>query len=127
MLRYLAPLAVLGIMIVIFVIGLQRDPTILPSPFLDKPAPQFELPRLMDPGRTVSNADYAGKVALVNVWATWCVGCRQEHEFLLRLQEENVVPIYGLNWRDQREEAIGWLNNLGNPYVASGYDGDGRA
>ena len=126
MLRYLAPLAVLGIMIVVFVIGLQRDPTILPSPFLDKPAPRFELPRLTDPGRTISNADYAGKVALVNVWATWCVGCRQEHEFLLRLQDENVVPIYGLNWRDRREDAIEWLDNLGNPYVASGYDGDGR-
>lgn len=127
MLRYIAPLAVLGIMIAIFMVGLQRDPTILPSPFLDKPAPGFELPLLTDPSKTISNEDYAGKVALVNVWATWCVGCRQEHEFLLSLERENLVPIYGLNWRDQREDAVAWLNNLGDPYVASGYDGDGRA
>jgi cytochrome c biogenesis protein CcmG/thiol:disulfide interchange protein DsbE len=126
MFRYLTPLGVLAVMIGIFIVGLQRDPTVLPSPFIDKAAPQFTLPDLQNPDKLVSSADYANQVALVNVWATWCVGCRQEHEFLLQLAQENVVPIYGLNWRDRRDDALAWLNNLGDPYVASAYDGDGR-
>jgi cytochrome c biogenesis protein CcmG/thiol:disulfide interchange protein DsbE len=126
MMRYLAPLVVFAIMIPVFMVGLQRDPTLLPSPFIDKPAPQFELPKLKDLSQTVSSKDYAGQVALVNVWATWCVGCRQEHEFLVRLAQENSLPIYGLNWRDHREDGLAWLNQLGDPYVASGYDADGR-
>jgi len=127
MMRYLAPLIVFAISIPIFMVGLQRDPTALPSPFIDKPAPQFELPNLADLSQTVSSADYAGQTVLVNVWATWCVGCRQEHDFLKRLSQENSLPIYGLNWRDQREEALAWLQQLGDPYVASGFDADGRA
>jgi cytochrome c biogenesis protein CcmG/thiol:disulfide interchange protein DsbE len=93
---------------------------------LGKPAPQFELPVVNDLGKTLTNADYSGEVALVNVWATWCVGCRQEHAFLNELAGENTIPIYGINWRDQLDEAQKWLGQLGNPYVASGYDGDGR-
>jgi cytochrome c biogenesis protein CcmG/thiol:disulfide interchange protein DsbE len=126
MARYLAPLVILVIMIGIFIVGLQRDPTILPSPFLDKPAPQFDLPRLKNLDERVSSSDYAGKVALVNVWATWCVGCRQEHAFLLQLAAEKTVPIYGLNWRDRRQDALEWLEQLGDPYVACAYDADGR-
>jgi cytochrome c biogenesis protein CcmG/thiol:disulfide interchange protein DsbE len=113
-------------MIGIFIVGLQRDPTIVPSPYIDKPAPQFDLPQVRDSSLTVGSKDYAGQVALINVWATWCVGCRQEHEFLLQLAAENTLPIFGLNWRDRREDAIDWLERLGDPYVASGYDGDGR-
>ncbi len=126
MTRYLAPLILVAIMIPVFIIGLNRDPTKVPSPFLNKPAPQFELPRLKDPSRTVGSADYAGQMALVNVWATWCVGCRQEHDYLLKLAREADIPIYGLNWRDRRDDALTWLRELGDPYVASGFDEDGR-
>ena len=127
MLRYLAPLVVFAIMIPVFLVGLKRDPTMLPSPFLGKPAPQFELPKLKDLSQTVGSKDYVGQIALVNVWATWCVGCRQEHDFLLRLSQENPLPIYGLNWRDRRIDGLAWLEQLGDPYVASGFDADGRA
>ncbi|MEX2125795.1 MAG: DsbE family thiol:disulfide interchange protein [Woeseia sp.] len=124
-LRYVLPIAALVIMLPIFLFGLMRDPSELPSPLLNKPAPEFELPSVQDPQVTVSSSDYAGQFALVNVWATWCVGCRHEHDFLLTLAGRNEVPIYGLNWRDDREAALGWLEQLGNPYVASAYDADG--
>jgi cytochrome c biogenesis protein CcmG/thiol:disulfide interchange protein DsbE len=84
------------------------------------------LPTLKDPSRNVGTADFAGNAVLVNVWATWCVGCRQEHEFLLQLSRSGVIPIYGINWRDTRSDALRWLERLGDPYVASADDGDGR-
>lgn len=124
--RYLIPLLLVAIMIPVFIIGLNRDPSELPSPFLNKPAPEFELPRLKDPARTVGSADYAGQMTLVNIWATWCAGCRQEHAYLMKLASETDIPIYGLNWRDQRSKALAWLRELGDPYVASGFDEDGR-
>ena len=86
--RFLAPLILVAVMILVFVIGLNRDPSEIPSPLLLKPAPEFELPRLKDPSRTVGSADYEGRFALLNVWATWCVACRQEHDFLLQLARE---------------------------------------
>ncbi len=124
-LRYLLPIVAFGILIPIFIIGLQRDPSDLPSPFIGKPAPVFELPSLADPQVTVGSKDYAGRIALVNVWATWCVGCRHEHDFLLTLAEREEIPIYGLNWRDDREAALLWLRQLGDPYAASAFDQDG--
>ncbi len=127
MARYILPIAVFALLVPVFLIGLNRDPSELPSPFLGKPAPQFSLPSLTDPAVAVSSDDYAGDYALVNVWATWCVGCRQEHDYLMQLAANDVIPIYGLNWRDRREDALDWLNRLGDPYIASGYDGDGRA
>jgi cytochrome c biogenesis protein CcmG/thiol:disulfide interchange protein DsbE len=123
--RYLVPIVAFGILIPVFIIGLQRDPSDLPSPFIGKQAPAFTLPSLEDPRVNVGSSDYAGRVALVNVWATWCVGCRQEHGFLLTLAEREDVPIYGLNWRDDREAALAWLRQLGNPYAASAFDQDG--
>jgi len=126
MARYLLPVIVFLLLVPIFVVGLNRDPSELPSPFLGKPAPEFSLPTLGDPQRSVGSADYSGELALVNVWATWCVGCRQEHGYLMELAESGEIPIYGINWRDDRENALSWLGQLGDPYVASGYDGDGR-
>ena len=126
MTRYLAPLIVVAVMIPVFIIGLSLDPTEVPSPLINKAAPQFELPTLKEPGRTVGSADYDGQVALLNVWATWCVGCRQEHDYLMKLAAEIDIPIYGLNWRDRRTPALDWLRQLGDPYVASAYDEDGR-
>lgn len=124
--RYLVPLVVFAVLIPVFVIGLTRDPRELPSPLIAEPAPEFTLPSLQDPERTVGSADYAGRMALVNVWATWCPGCRQEHPFLMELAEEGTIPIFGLNWRDNRPDALRWLQALGDPYMASAYDEDGR-
>jgi cytochrome c biogenesis protein CcmG/thiol:disulfide interchange protein DsbE len=124
--RFLIPLVVFALLIAVFVVGLGRDPSQLPSPLLEKPAPQFDLPSLLDPEQRVTTQDFNGEVALVNVWATWCVGCRQEHNFLLQLSKADVLPIYGLNWRDNGPEARRWLQQLGDPYVATAYDEDGR-
>lgn len=124
--RYLAPLLAFTALILVFVIGLTLDPRALPSPYLLKPAPEFELPSLRDPERRVGSADYGGRMALVNVWATWCVGCRQEHEFLMQLAARNSIDIYGINWRDNRPDALRWLQQLGDPYVFSAFDEDAR-
>lgn len=124
--RYVLPLIAVLALIGFLVVGLTRgDPRALPSPFIGKPAPQFELPMLKNPSATVGSSDLAGKVALVNVWATWCVQCRVEHQFLLDLAAQGEIPIYGINWRDTRPEALRWLQQLGDPYVASGFDVDG--
>ena len=124
--RFLIPLVLFALLIAVFVVGLGRDPSQLPSPLLEKPAPQFDLPSLLHPEQRVTTQDFSGEVALVNVWATWCAGCRQEHNFLLQLSEADVLPIYGLNWRDNGPEARRWLQQLGDPYVATAYDEDGR-
>ncbi len=126
--RFVTPLVLFGLLVAVFVKGLdpERNLNELPSPFVGKTAPTFDLPGLKDPSTRVGTALYEGETALINVWATWCVGCRQEHDFLLQLSREDVVPIVGINWRDNRDEALRWLAQLGDPYVASGYDGDGR-
>ncbi|MEO1244280.1 MAG: DsbE family thiol:disulfide interchange protein [Pseudomonadota bacterium] len=126
MVRYLTPLLVIALLIVVFSIGLTRDPSELPSTFIDRSAPEFELPRLKDLNTSVGSEDYRGTTALVNVWATWCVGCREEHPFLMELAASGAVPIYGINWRDRRPDALRWLQQYGDPYVASGFDEDGR-
>ncbi|MGI9235816.1 MAG: DsbE family thiol:disulfide interchange protein [Woeseiaceae bacterium] len=125
--RYVLPLIAVIALILFLMVGLTRgDPKALPSPFIGKPAPEFELPTLKDLETTVGSADLAGNFALVNVWATWCVGCRAEHSFLLELENSGSIPIYGINWRDTRPEALRWIQQLGDPYVASGFDGTGR-
>ncbi len=124
--RFLIPLVIFALLIAVFVVGLGRDPSQLPSPLLEKPSPQFDLPSLLEPEQRVTSQDYKGEVALINVWATWCAGCREEHNFLLQLAEANVIPIYGLNWRDNGPEARRWIQQLGDPYVATAYDQDGR-
>ena len=121
--RYVLPIVAFGLLVVALVIGLSLDPRKLPSPFIGKPAPAFDLPTLHDLTQRVNNDSFAGQPVLVNFWATWCVGCRQEHNFLLRLTESGAITIYGVNWRDNRQEALRWLEQLGDPYVASGYDG----
>ncbi|MGI9260873.1 MAG: DsbE family thiol:disulfide interchange protein [Woeseiaceae bacterium] len=126
MMRYIGPLVAFGLLVLVFIKGLdpERNLNELPSPFLGKPAPQFDLPKVKLPDEQVASSDYEGEVVLVNFWATWCVGCRQEHEFLMEISRSNVIPIYGIDWRDQREPALEWLDVLGDPYVASGFDGD---
>lgn len=124
--RYVLPLAAFGVLIVAFYFGLQRNPTVIPSPLIGKPAPQFSLPDLRDGQKQVSNSDYRGRMYLLNVWGTWCVGCREEHDVLLQIARTNPVPMIGLNWKDERESALAWLSQLGDPYVANAFDQEGR-
>lgn len=126
MLRYLIPLGLFLVLVVFLAIGLTRDPNKLPSALLDKPAPTFRLPQLNDPDKTFSAADMRGKVWMMNVWASWCVSCRDEHPYLLQYAKSGAVPIYGLNYKDKREDALAWLGELGDPYVSSAVDLDGR-
>ena len=124
--RYLLPIVLFGVLVAIFARGLQLDPSYVPSPLIGKPVPEFSLPTLLDPNSQLSDKDLLGKVSLLNVWATWCVGCRQEHAYLVELAEESQIPIYGLNWKDDGGQAREWLRQLGNPYVASAVDLEGR-
>jgi len=124
--RFLLPLVAVVIMIPILILGLQSDPSELPSQYIGKPAPEFSLPTLKDPSKTFSTADLKGQVSLVNIWATWCGGCRTEHGFLLELSRTNTIPIYAIDWRDNRPDALEFMNQLGDPYVVSGFDEDGR-
>ena len=124
--RYLAPLAIFLVIGVFFFVGLRLDPNYVPSALIGKPIPTFSLPSVTDPENLLTNDALAGRVSLVNVWGTWCVECRHEHGFLLELARDG-VPIYGLNLKDERPAAIDWLNRLGNPYVTSGFDPEGKA
>jgi cytochrome c biogenesis protein CcmG, thiol:disulfide interchange protein DsbE len=124
--RYLIPLVLFIVLVVFLAIGLTRDPSKLPSALLDKPAPTFRLPQLKEPDKTFSAEDMRGKVWIMNVWASWCVACRDEHEHLFRYAKSGAVPIYGLNYKDRREDALAWLNELGDPYVLSAVDLEGR-
>ena len=126
MLRYLIPLVLFLVLAGFLLIGLFRDPHELKSVLINKPAPAFRLPQLNAAGKTISNEDMRGKVWLLNVWASWCVACREEHPWLIKYAESGVVPIYGLNYKDRNEDAIGWLEELGDPYTASAVDLDGR-
>jgi cytochrome c biogenesis protein CcmG/thiol:disulfide interchange protein DsbE len=125
-LRYLVPLAIFLVLAGFLFRGLSLDPKLVPSPLVGKPMPAFSLTRLKDPAANISDADIRGKVSILNIWATWCVSCRAEHEVLLQLAQTNKVPIYGLNYKDERAAAQRWLQQLGDPYVANAFDVDGR-
>jgi len=125
-LRYLVPLAVFLLLAGLLYRGLSIDPKLVPSPLIGKPMPAFTLPRLQDPEATISDTDLRGTVFIMNVWATWCVSCRAEHSTLLQFAKTGAVPIYGLNYKDQRPAAQRWLQQLGNPYTVNAFDADGR-
>ena len=124
--KYLLPLGIFAILVVFLGIGLSLNPREVPSPLIDKPAPGFTLAQLHEPSKALTPQDLKGQVWLLNVWASWCVSCRQEHPLLVELGKANVVPIYGLNYKDQRHNALKWLDQFGNPYTASIMDTDGR-
>jgi cytochrome c biogenesis protein CcmG/thiol:disulfide interchange protein DsbE len=125
MVRYLIPVSVFAALVVFFALSLDKDPRRVPSPLIGKPVPQFSVPTLKDPARTLSQADLHGKVSLFNVWASWCVDCRAEHPFLMEVVRKAGVPLYGLNYKDTRRKALGWLNDLGDPYTEVGFDQKG--
>ena len=124
--RYLLPLGIFLVLVVFLGIGLGLNPREIPSPLIDKPAPAFDLVQLHEPRKSLTKQDMQGKVWLLNVWASWCVSCREEHPVLVELAKTRVVPIVGLNYKDQRPEALRWLQQFGDPYVMSIVDGDGR-
>jgi cytochrome c biogenesis protein CcmG/thiol:disulfide interchange protein DsbE len=126
MFRYLIPLVLFIVLVVFLAIGLGRDPRQVPSPLINKPAPNFTLTQLRDPSKTFSAAELRGKVYLLNVWASWCVSCRDEHPLLMAYAKTGGIPIYGLNWKDRREDALSWLAEFGDPYILSVSDLDGR-
>jgi len=120
------PLLVFLVMAVFFAIGLTMNPRDIPSPLIGKPVPEFRLPPVQ--GRTLglASADLRGQVSMVNVFASWCVACREEHPVLMGLQQKGIVPIHGLNYKDKPDDAQAWLDQLGDPYTRTGADISGR-
>ncbi len=126
MMRFLLPLAAFVVLVIFLGIGLTLNPRQVPSPLVDKPAPPFRLQQLYDTTKTLSSEENLGKVWMLNVWASWCVACRDEHPVLVELSKLGIVPIYGLNYKDQRDTAMQWLKQFGNPYEVSIVDADGK-
>jgi len=124
--RYLLPLGIFVLLVFLLGVGLSLNPREVPSPLIGKPAPAFQLPQLHDPAKTFSPIELQGNVWVLNVWASWCVACREEHPVLTALARSGIAPVYGLNYKDKRDEAIEWLRRFGDPYQASLFDADGR-
>lgn len=125
--RTLIPLFAFLILVVFLGIGLTKDPRKLPSPFIGKAAPAFTLPQLHDLNKTFSPKEMLGKVWILNVWASWCVSCRAEHQVLNALINNNSVNLIGLNYKDEVVDARGWLKRYGNPYKITVSDLEGLA
>jgi cytochrome c biogenesis protein CcmG/thiol:disulfide interchange protein DsbE len=123
--RYLLPLVIFLVLAGFLAVGLNKDPREVPSPLIGKPAPAFTLPRLDAPEQMLSTQDLRGQVWLLNVWASWCVACRQEHPLLVEMARSGTVKVYGLNYKDKREDALGLLRKSGDPYVTSLSDTEG--
>lgn len=124
--RFLIPFALFAVLIYFFFVGLSLNPREIPSPLVNKPAPPFNLPQLHEPSKNLGVEDMRGKVWIFNVWASWCVSCREEHPLWVAFARNNSLPIVGLNYKDKRPEALNWLLQLGNPYVVSVMDSEGR-
>ncbi len=123
--RYLIPLIAFIGLVILLAVGLRLDPREVPSPFIGKPAPAFNLVSLHDENNKIAPENMKGKVWILNVWASWCVSCREEHPLLMDLAKTKQVPIYGLNYKDDQSNAILWLRQWGNPYQASAFDPQG--
>ncbi|MFM2050903.1 MAG: hypothetical protein RL682_1394 [Pseudomonadota bacterium] len=125
-LRFFIPLVVLVALVFFLGAGLKLDPKEVPSPLIGKPSPVFDLTRLDNAAVRIRRDDMLGKVWMLNVWASWCVACRDEHPLLLEFSRKKLLPIYGLNYKDDRLAGLKWLRNFGDPYDASLFDQEGR-
>lgn len=125
-LRFLLPLAVFLGVAIFLAVGLGLNPREVPSPLIGKPAPGFTLPRLDDAGQSIRREDLLGQVWMLNVWASWCAPCREEHPLVIDIVKRKLVPVYGLNYKDKRQAATSWLASMGDPYQATMFDADGR-
>jgi len=124
--RFALPLALFALLVIALWRGLALDPRDVPSPLIGKPAPAFALTRLDDAARTIRRDDMLGKVWMLNVWASWCEACREEHPALVAFARSAPVPVIGLNYKDTRSQGTGWLARFGNPYEASLFDESGQ-
>ena len=124
--KALIPLGIFIVLVAFLAIGLTRDPKEIPSPLIHKPAPNFSAPRLHAPAEVFTPKEMLGKVWLLNVWASWCVACREEHPVLVELGRSKVVPLIGLNYKDDPEKAQAFLDQLGDPFATVGTDRTGR-
>ena len=125
--RYLIPVAVFLVMVVVLYVGLGRDPRHVPSPLIGKPAPAFDLPLLYSMDERMTQEALKGQVSLVNVWASWCVSCRLEHDLLLQISRNTNIAVIGFNYKDEEADALKYLRKYGDPYAAIVYDHEGRA
>jgi cytochrome c biogenesis protein CcmG/thiol:disulfide interchange protein DsbE len=126
--RFMLPLGIFVLLAAVLAIGIRHSPEkgIIASPLIGKPAPQFSLPSLTDPARAVRSEDLKGHWYLFNVWGTWCGECRAEHEMLLQVRRAGVLPLIGLDWKDDDAQAREWLRQLGDPYQSIAVDRFGR-
>ncbi len=123
---FFIPIVLFVLMLIFLGIGLSLDPKLVPSPLIGQTIPTFSSEMLLNPGKKARTADLKGKPFLLNVWASWCAACRQEHSVLLRISEADEILVIGLNYKDQRSNSIRWLENYGNPYKFSFYDLKGK-
>lgn len=126
MMRRLIPLVVFLVLAGFLYVGLSLDPREVPSPLINKPAPAFNLPLLYDTKKQFSPQDMKGQVWLLNVWASWCGACKDEHPVLMELASQNIVPVLGLNYKDKREDGMAVLRKSGDPYAITLFDADGK-
>ncbi|MBL6750474.1 MAG: DsbE family thiol:disulfide interchange protein [Nevskia sp.] len=124
--RYAIPIAVLAGLLVLFMVGLQRDPRLVPSPLVSKPAPAFDLPTLDGTPPRMRTADLRGAPVLVNFFASWCAGCQDEHPYLMELARSGRVRLVGVDYKDAADDVHAWLGRHGNPYASVLADADGR-
>ena len=124
--RFLMPLGIFVALVAFLAVGLGLKPREVPSPLIGKPAPNFSLAVLHEPSKLAQPKDMLGKVWLLNVWATWCGACREEHPVLMDLARKGIVPIYGLDYKDNSMQALVLLRQMGNPYQVTAFDADGR-
>jgi cytochrome c biogenesis protein CcmG, thiol:disulfide interchange protein DsbE len=120
------PLLLFVVLVMFLLVGLRRDPHEVPSPLINKSAPDFQLPQLQKAAVTFSAKEMRGKVWLLNFWGTWCVACREEHPLLVEYAKTGALPIYGVDYKDERGAALQWLDEFGNPYTLTAFDVDGR-
>lgn len=124
--RFLLPFAIFAVVVGFLAVGLTLNPREVPSPLVGKPVPDFSLPQLHEPDKIFSPKEMRGQVWLFNVWASWCSGCKEEHPVLMKLAKAGEVPIYGMDYKDRRDEALTWLRRHGNPYPLTAVDESGR-
>ncbi|MBM4226673.1 MAG: DsbE family thiol:disulfide interchange protein [Gammaproteobacteria bacterium] len=124
--RFLVPIAIFAVLVVVLGVGLKLDPRYVPSPLIDKPAPEFSLTTLGEEPKPMTRADLLGRPVVLNVWASWCSACRIEHPLLVSLAQAQGVEIIGLNYKDTRAEALRWLADHGDPYRQSIFDPEGK-
>ena len=124
--KFLIPFLVFVVLVGFLAVGLTRDPREIPSPMVNKPAPAFRVPQLADADKTFSPEDLKGQVWMFNVWASWCVACREEHPVLIEFSKSGLAPLIGLNYKDPRSDALAMLRRDGDPYVLSAFDSNGK-